>query len=165
MPKYNWQAIEEEYTNAPSEEQRPTLEALAAKHGCSPSYIREKAAAEHWKTKANMFLETVGRKRQDQKSTALAGELATWDSECYEAAQLMLDALQTRLEIASQGDGLSMGQLDDASKSLERIHKIGKAALGEEEKIKVSVDFNNLSDEQLARIAAGEDPRDVCAIG
>lgn len=184
MAKYDWQAIKEEYVLAPDEASRPTLDELAAKHGCSPSYLRERAGPkqENWKMEADRYLQTVQSKRQDQKSTALAGSLAEWDTQCFKVAQAGLMLIFSRLkelheevrdyeeesrqppradEESPRRHPVNFKALDEMSRSLERLQKVGKAALGEEEKLNIKIDYNNLSDEQLHRLAAGEDPRHV----
>lgn len=169
MAKHNWEAIKEEYTHAPDEKTRPTLEELAEKHGCSASYLREKSSRERWKVEAERYLQTVSDKRQEKKSTALAGDLADWDLKCFNAAQAGLSQIFAGLkeahELVQQGEQpLSFKQLDEMSKALERLQKIGKTALGEDEtKINFKIDYGTLTDEQLQRLAAGEDPRNVVA--
>ncbi|MBW4514532.1 MAG: hypothetical protein KME11_04845 [Timaviella obliquedivisa GSE-PSE-MK23-08B] len=140
LAKYNWQKIKEEYIHAPDEASRPTLEQLAETHGCAPSYLREKAASENWKVEAERYLQTVSNKRQEQKSTALAGDLAEWDARCYNAAKagliLLSSRLQGQIEDARKGNGsdeekaISYQTLDDMAKALERLQKIGRTALG-----------------------------------
>ncbi|MBD2068097.1 hypothetical protein H6F93_11270 [Leptolyngbya sp. FACHB-671] len=171
MAKHNWQVIKDEYVQAPDEKSRPTLEQLAAKYTCSPSYLREKAAKEHWKVEAERFVQTVSDKRQEHKSTALAGDLAAWDAQCYELAKGGLNLVFVQIKEATEGvakgnDLPSPKQLDELAKALERLQKIGKTALGEKEetKLNVKIDYSNLSDEQLERLAAGENPRNVLAV-
>lgn len=164
--KHDWQVIKNDYVQAPDEASRPTLEQLAAKYGCSASYLREKAAADRWKVEAERYLQTVNDKRQEQKSTALAGSLAEWDANCFKLAQggleLVFAHLKAAHDAAKRGEDLiSLKQMDEMSKALERFQKIGKTALGEEDKLNIKIDYNNLSDEQLHRLAAGEDPRHV----
>lgn len=170
MAKHNWQIIKEEYVQAPDDKSRPTLEELSAKYKCSSSYLREKASKENWKLEAERYIQTVASKRQEQKSTALAGELADWDAKCFNAAQAGLSQIYAHMKAAHEqvqrdGEPLSLHQLDLMSKALERIQRIGKTAMGEQEetRINLKVDYSKLSDEQLQRIAAGEDPRDVLA--
>jgi len=166
MAKHNWVAIKKEYVEAADERSRPTLEQLSAKFQCSASYLREKAAKENWKVEAERFLQTVATKRQEMKSDSLAGELALWDSHCYGLAQAALKLVYERLKSAAEGydrETFTLDGLDKLTKSLERIQKIGKTALGETESstMNVNIDFNNLTVEQLRRLAAGEDPRNV----
>lgn len=174
--KHDWQIIKNDYVQAPDEATRPTLEQLAAKYQCSPSYLREKAGREKWKIEAERYLQTVNDKRQDVKSTALAGELASWDANCFKLAQGGMSLIFTQLKIAHEfakrvdqgqtelADELpSFKQLGELAAALERFQKVGKAALGEEDKLNIKIDYNNLSDEQLQRLAAGEDPRHVVA--
>jgi transposase InsO family protein len=160
--RHNWQQIKNDYVLASSEKLRPTLEQLAAKYNCSPSHLREKAAKENWKVEAERYLETVQTKRKEHKSEALAGSLAEWDARVFNAAGTALELVDSRLNSVTE-EPLSANQIDLLTKSLERIQKIGKAALGEEQKLNVNIDYSNLSDEQLQRLAAGEDPRHVVA--
>lgn len=171
VAKHNWQVIHDEYVYAPDEASRPTYEELAAKYKCSPSYLREKASTEKWKLEAERYLETVAEKRKDNKSTALAGDLAEWDTQCFQLAKGGLNLIYQQINEAIEGakkgnDPLSPKQLDELGKALQRFQQIGKTALGEKEetKLNVKIDYSNLSDEQLERLAAGEDPRNVLAV-
>lgn len=164
VAKYDWTAIKKEYVEAPDERSRPTLEELAARIKCSASYLRQKAAQENWRVEAERFLQTVATKRQEKKSDSLAGELAQWDAHCYGLAQASLKLVYERLKYATEGsEPMTLDGLDKLTRALERIQKIGKQALGEEEdtSLKINIDFNNLTDEQLKRIQSGEDPRSV----
>lgn len=161
VAKHNWQQIKNDYVLA-SEEKRPTLEQLAEKYNCSPSHLREKAAKENWKIEAERYLETVQTKRKEHKSEALAGSLAEWDAKVFNAVENALDLVCSRFTSVTE-EPLTANQLDLLTKSLERIQKIGKAALGEESSLNLKIDYSNLSDEQLQRLAAGEDPRHVIA--
>lgn len=172
MAKHNWAIIKKEYVEAPDEKTRPTLEELAARYKCSPSYLRERASKEGWKVEAERFLQTVSDKRQEQKSTALAGELAQWDAQCFKLAQAGMNQVFLHLKIAHDHSEKykepyfgSIKDLEDLAKTIERFQKIGKTALGEEEKstLNVKIDYSKLSDEQLERLAQGEDPRNVIA--
>lgn len=174
--KHDWQIIKTEYVQAPDEATRPTLEQLAAKYGCSASYLREKAAKDKWKIEAERYLQTVNDKRQEQKSTALAGSLAEWDANCYKLAQGSMSLIFTQLKLAlevakrveqghlSEVDNLpTFKQMGELASALERLQKVGKTALGEEDKLNIKIDFDNLSDDQLHRLSNGEDPRHVLA--
>jgi hypothetical protein len=168
MAKYDWQKIKEEYIHAADATSRPTLEELAAKYGCAPSHLREKAGKEQWKIEAERYLETVADKRQEQKSTALASDLAEWDAKCYNAAKagimLLSSKLQGTIDAVKKGEEPpSFSTVDDMAKALGRLHKIGQIALGEKEDaiVTLKIDYARLTDEQLERIAAGENPRDV----
>jgi hypothetical protein len=168
LAKYDWQKIKEEYIHAPDVASRPTLDELAAKYGCAPSHLREKAGKEDWRLEAERYLETVADKRQEKRSTALSGDLAEWDTKCFKAAQAGLGLLAKRLqkkieETTAGGESPSFSTLDDMAKALERLQKIGRAALGEKDNagLTLKIDYSQLSDEQLGRIAAGDDPRDV----
>ena len=176
MPdKYDWQSAKKEYVEAPSEGARPTLEELAEGLGCNASYLRDRASQEGWKVEADRYLQTVADKRKAEKSTALAGELANWDAQCYKAAQAGLALIFSNLrklhddvkafEAGQSGDSrhpVNFKSMDEMTRALERLQKIGKGALGEEEQaIKLNIDFGSLSVQQLARLAAGEDPRYV----
>jgi AraC-like DNA-binding protein len=174
--KHDWQVIKDDYVQAPDEASRPTLEQLAAQYGCSPSYLREKAGREKWKLEAERYLQTVNNKRQEQKSTALAGDLAEWDANCFKMAQGGMSVIFTKLKIAhelarrveqgqtDQADDLpTFKQLGELASALERFQKVGKTAMGEEDKLNIKIDFDNLSDEQLHRLSNGEDPRHVIA--
>lgn len=130
--KHDWTAIRAEYVEAPSEAVRPTLEELAAKHGCSPSYLREKASpsGENWKLLADQYLASVGTKRQEVKSTELAGELAKWDENCFKAAKAMLGQVYNHIQVvSSSGKPIGIKELDSLTRSLERIHSLGRSAL------------------------------------
>ncbi len=173
--KHDWQIIKTEYVQAPDEANRPTLESLAAKYGCSPSYLREKAGQDKWKLEAERYLQTVNDKRQEVKSTALAGELASWDADCFKLAQAGMSVIFTQLKLAHEAikrveqgtdDAIQLPtfkQMGEMATALEKLQKVGKTAMGEEDKLNIKIDYNNLSDEQLQRLAAGEDPRHVIA--
>lgn len=168
MAKHDWATIKREYVEAPDERSRPRLEQLAVKFQCSASYLREKAAKENWRMEAERFLQTVATKRQEMKSESLAGELAQWDSHCYGLAQAALKLVYARLKAATENpadERYTLDGLDKLTKSLDRIQRIGKTALGEEDtsSLKIKIDYGNLTDEQLQRLAAGEDPRSVIA--
>lgn len=174
MSKYNWQEIKECYTQAPSEAARPTLEELAARYGCSPSHLREKAAKENWKVEAERFLQGVAGKRQHIAATSLAGALAEFDAKCLQLAQTGLDLIAARFSRAedisdryNRGDDeaaqqmISPKQVGELAQALERFQKIGKSCMGEDEKLNINLDYSSLTQEQLERLASGEDPRHV----
>ncbi|MBD1995246.1 hypothetical protein H6G00_01200 [Leptolyngbya sp. FACHB-541] len=170
MAKHNWQVIKDEYVQAPDEKSRPTLEQLSAKYKCSPSYLQEKVAKENWKIEAERFVQMVSDKRQEHKLTALAGDLAGWDTQCFNLAKGGLNLIFQQINEAIEGtrrsgDPLSSKQLDELGKALQRFQQIGRTALGEKEEthLNVKIDYSNLSDEQLQRLAAGENPCHVVA--
>lgn len=153
---------------APSDAERPTLESLAAKYNCPPTYLRTKASEEDWRIEAERYLQTVEQKRQNKKSEVLAGDLAEWDVKVFKAAQAGMALLYSRLKFINDAtnrgeDPPGFRSTDDMARALERLHKIGRAALGEVDtaNINIKIDYSKLTTEQLERIAAGDDPRDV----
>lgn len=155
--KHNWQAIRAEYIEASSDAARPTLEALATSHGCSPSYLREKAAAEDWKAQAEAYLKTIDSKRQEQKTTIVAGEQARWDQQCYKLAQASLQQIYTHLKVATEGKTLDPKTLKELTHTLEQLHRLGKAALGDEKPVETSAtidpqNYSTLSADELAQL-------------
>lgn len=167
--RYNWSQIKADYVEAPDEASRPTLEELAAKYGCNAGYLRKKAADGNWLVQAERFLAATEDRRKEQKSTAIAGTLAQWDANCYTVAQGGMKQVFAHLKIGHEKleagqDPLSIRTLNELSMALERFQRIGHRALGDnEERVKLKIDFAKLSDEQLERIAAGENPRNVLA--
>lgn len=166
--KYDWEQIKNDYVQAPTEADRPTLDELAARYGCAAPYLREKASKEGWRVQSERYLETVAQKRQEQKSEALAGDLAEWDVKCFNAAQAGMAHIYARMQAAHEDmkkgePPLSFRSIEDMARSLERLQKIGRIALGEKDdsKLSIKIDYSKLTDDQLERIAAGENPRDV----
>lgn len=134
--KTDWEAIRKEYVEAPTKVERPTLEALAETHGCSASYLREKASAEKWKEAAENFLSQVQTTKQAVKVVAIATDHAQWDADCFKAAKGMLTMVYGHLRKAGeQNKTIDIKQLDELAKTLERVHKLGRMALGEEKQV------------------------------
>lgn len=130
--KYNWQAIEAEYVEALSEASRPTLEALATKHGVAPSHLRETASKGRWKEKAEQHLRAIAQSRQTKKVERIATEQADWDSRCMNLADLAIEHIQTHLQNSLFSErGLSSREIAELVKALEQLHKLGRAIQGE----------------------------------
>jgi hypothetical protein len=162
--KHNWQAIRAEYVEAPSEDSRPTLEALAAKYGVSGSYLREKASTEKWKDEADKYLASVSTVRQTQKAEVVGTEQAQWDKQCYEMSKGLLMLLHNQLKGALPKDGkpgskaLDVKEIETLTKALERVHNIGKAALGDApDESAIAADpsqYSQMSAQELAALYA-----------
>jgi len=124
--KHNWQAIRAEYVEAASEAARPTLEALANKHGCSPSYLRERSSKENWKLAAEQHLVSIATVRQTVKAERAGTEQANWDEQCFQLTKGALQQVYTHLKrSAEQKQPLELKELDLLTKSLERLHTLG----------------------------------------
>lgn len=153
--KHDWQLIRSEYVEATSESTRPTLEALATKHNCSPSYLREKASKENWKQQAEDYLTAIARERQAVKVTATASEQALWDQQCFKLTQAAIGQLHRHLKTAIESQkSLSLKEIDELSKSLERLHSLGREALGEEPEIEesTSAEYSTKTPDELAQL-------------
>lgn len=162
VAKYDWEKIRDEYVCASDSLFRPTLDELAAKYRCSPSYLREVAAEQGWTQQASDFSNDVESKRREQRSSELAGELAQFDSACYRVARGGLQKIFEKLQAAiALGEPICARDLESLSKALEKFQKVGKTALGEDATFNLKVDYSGLSDEQLQRLAEGEDPHRV----
>lgn len=160
--KYDWDKIRDEYVCASDSLFRPTLDELAAKYRCSPSYLREIAAEQGWTQQAADFSNAVESKRREQRSSELAGELAQFDSACYRIARLGLEQIYSKVQTAILSDQhICARDLESLAKAIEKFQKVGKTALGEDATFNLKVDYSGLSDEQLQRLAEGEDPHRV----
>lgn len=96
---------------------------------------------------------------QEQKD-AIANTVSEWDSRCYHIASLGLDQVLQHLERTVQNP-LPIETIYKLAIAVERLQKIGRTALGQGENINLKIDYSKLSDEQLIRLANGEDPRNV----
>lgn len=152
---HDWQAIEKEYVEATSEASRPSLEDLAAKYGCSPSYLREKASNGKWKEKADQFLKQISQVRREKKAVKLGTDQASWDTECLGVAQSLLAELQHQAAVMA----LDAKDIDALTRSLERIHNLGRAILETQAQtasntaeIASANEYSQMSIEQLTRL-------------
>lgn len=154
--KHNWQAIKAEYVEAPSEAVRPTLEELAKKHDCSPSYLRERASSENWKAEAEKYLGSIAQTRQTKKVERVASEQADWDSRCMNLADLAMEHLSNHLYNALMGGegnrGLNSKELVELVKALDQLHKLGRSIQGEGP----TEEAPTLNAEQYAQMSAGD---------
>lgn len=159
MANYDWDAIRREYVEAPSEQNRPSLNALADKHGCGRSTLKVRAKKEDWEGQAKDFLKDVNREKQQIRQErrkvrvdAVAMDQASWDEQCYTVAQLALERIQEHL---NGSEDLTLKNLDDLAKALEKIHKLGKAAIGEAQPEISTIDstqYEQMEAEDLARL-------------
>ena len=124
----DWTEIRREYVESVSERDRPSLNSLADKYKVGQSTLKVRAKKEGWKAQADEFLKSLDRhtrtiRQEAQTVKVKTGEL-TWDEQCFELAQTVLDRLQERMA----SDELTTRELEDLTRSLERLHKLGKAA-------------------------------------
>ena len=59
--KHDWVKISKEYIEAPSDDLRPSLVALAAKYSVSIKYIEQKCSKDKWVEQSKIFLRRVSR--------------------------------------------------------------------------------------------------------
>ncbi len=87
--KHDWVKISKEYIEAPSDDLRPSLVALASKYNVSIKYIEQKCSKEKWVEQSKIFLRRVSQESKQEKVSSLAGEQTKFDADILTVARAL----------------------------------------------------------------------------
>lgn len=141
---YDWLFIKTEYVEGFEDEDGnqkwTTMHDLAIKHGIPPGYLRRIAAEQHWTSEKQNFITNYEHAKQSEKIKFLAKKSANFDNRCMKIAEkgvkeiesLLCNTIDARTDDSVSGirQLLSMEELEQAAKTLEKFQKIGRLALG-----------------------------------
>lgn len=128
--KHDWVKISKEYIEAPSDDLRPSLVALALKYGVSIKYIEQKCSKEKWVEQAKIFLRRVSQESKQEKVSSLAGEQTKFDADILTVARALQGQIIGHLNEAKQSKTLLPPKdISLLSGSLSTIQRIGRTAL------------------------------------
>jgi len=148
MPQsiYDWIKIKEEFVQGidiRGNRINPTLKELSAKYGMSHSYLRNKAAADHWTAAREKFKQDVESKKNEKKAEEISNDGAEFDASLLRIAKAGVGAVQQRIVMHLQAaqrmasgsveephylDVLELARVAQAANTFQRV---GKVALGE----------------------------------
>lgn len=140
MAKYNWEEISKEYIEALSDAERPTLGAIAKRHGTTRNYVEQVASKQEWSRKAAEFLSQLSAKKKamlesrlEQRLQARTEELIKFDSDCLRVARAIVSGIAQHFkEAQSSGKSLPINELFKASGTVLNAQRIGRIALDAE---------------------------------
>jgi hypothetical protein len=147
--KHDWVKISKEYIEAPSDDLRPSLVALASKYNVSIKYIEQKCSKEKWVEQSKIFLRRVSQESKQEKVSSLAGEQTKFDADILTVARslqnqiiahlnesarkqkIFKEAIAAKREITPDMGDVLMSPKDISllSGSLSTIQRIGRTAL------------------------------------
>jgi hypothetical protein len=128
--KHDWAKISKEYIEAPSDDLRPSLVALAAKYGVSIKYIEQKCSKEKWVEQSKIFLRRVSQESKQEKVSSLAGEQTKFDTDILMVARALQGQIIGHLNEAKlKKELLPPKDISLLSGSLSTIQRIGRTAL------------------------------------
>ncbi len=128
--KHDWAKISKEYIEAPSDDLRPSLVALALKYGVSIKYIEQKCSKEKWVEQSKIFLRRVSQESKQEKVSSLAGEQTKFDADILTVARALQGQIIGHLNEAKQSKTLLPPKdISLLSGSLSTIQRIGRTAL------------------------------------
>ncbi len=128
--KHDWVKISKEYIEAPSDDLRPSLVALAAKYSVSIKYIEQKCSKEKWVEQSKIFLRRVSQESKQEKVSSLAGEQTKFDADILTVARALQGQIIGHLNEAKiKKELLPPKDISLLSGSLSTIQRIGRTAL------------------------------------
>jgi len=128
--KHDWVKISKEYIEAPSDDLRPSLVALAAKYSVSIKYIEQKCSKDKWVEQSKIFLRRVSQESKQEKVSSLAGEQTKFDADILTVARALQGQIIGHLNEAKQSKTLLPAKdISLLSGSLSTIQRIGRTAL------------------------------------
>ena len=128
--KHDWDKISKEYIEAPSDDLRPSLVALAEKYGLSRQYLEKKCSKEKWVEQSKIFLRRVSQESKQEKVSSLAGEQTKFDADILTVARALQGQIIGHLNEAKiKKQFLPPKDISLLSGSLSTIQRIGRTAL------------------------------------
>lgn len=128
--KHDWDKISKEYIEAPSDDLRPSLVALAEKYGLSRQYLEKKCSKEKWVEQSKIFLRRVSQESKQEKVSSLAGEQTKFDADILTVARALQGQIIGHLNQAKQSKTLLPPKdISQLTTSLSTIQRIGRTAL------------------------------------
>jgi hypothetical protein len=128
--KHDWVKISKEYIEAPSDDLRPSLVALASKYNVSIKYIEQKCSKEKWVEQSKIFLRRVSQESKQEKVSSLAGEQTKFDADILTVARALQGQIIGHLNEAKVNKTLlATKDISLLSGSLSTIQRIGRTAL------------------------------------
>lgn len=150
---HDWDLVKQQYVEGIMDGEGnilfPTLQTLSDMHNIPESTIRKRSAADDWATERNIFRQTLERKRREAKTDVLAGKSAEFDAQVFRLAEIGINHLKihfinannrlAKSEAAAKAEGeenpelfpMALSAMENLSRSLERLQRIGRLALGE----------------------------------
>jgi hypothetical protein len=124
--KHDWVKISKEYIEAPSDDLRPSLVALASKYNVSIKYIEQKCSKEKWVEQSKIFLRRVSQESKQEKVSSLAGEQTKFDTDILTVARALQGQIIGHLNEAKlKKELLPPKDISLLSGSLSTIQRIG----------------------------------------
>jgi len=143
MPKkHDWDKLKSEYvegyTDPAGATVFPTLHDLGKRHGISESTIRKRSAQDDWATERDIYRQRIEQKRRENKADDLAAKASEFDQRIFQGAEIALKHITAHFAKANErasasrgADVMTLHQLEQLARALERYQKIGRLALGE----------------------------------
>lgn len=139
--KYNWEQLKSEFVEGNINENGirnwPTLKEISDKYNIDYSYIRKISSNQNWKDCKQLFIQSFENQRQLDRIKHLSEESIKFDNKCIKIVNKGIKVLEDIFEISENtidenGNRqlLNLDTLDIITKSLERLQKIGRLALG-----------------------------------
>jgi len=151
--RHDWDLVKQQYVEGIMDGDGnimfPTLQTLSDMHNISESTIRKRSAADDWATEKNIFRATLERKRMESKTDILAGKSSEFDAQIFRLADIGVNHLKihfinannrlkrSEAEASARGEedaelqAMALSQMENLSRALERLQRIGRLALGE----------------------------------
>lgn len=139
--KYNWDYLKIEFTEGTLDKnglrQWPTLKELSNKYSIDYGYIRKISSVKKWRECKQSFIQAFENKKQLDRIKHLSEQSIEFDNKCIKLVNKGIKVLEKIFEISENvvsDNGvkqlLNLDTLEIITKSLERLQKIGRLALG-----------------------------------
>lgn len=139
--KYDWQHLKDKFIegciNDDGIRSWPSLKELSDKYKVEYGYIRKISSMQNWRDEKQSFIQALEEQKHLDRIKELSDEAIKFDNRCIKMVNSGVKILEDIFEIAENSideNGnrklLNLDTLETITKSLERLQKIGRLALG-----------------------------------
>lgn len=144
--KYNWLPIKQDYVEGYDDDDNnhiwPTMSVLSKKYFVPPVYLRKIASENNWTNDKKKFIIKYEQTMQVEAAKQLAKRASKFDNRCMTLAEegirkveKILYPEKTLLNTENCAiPVLTLNDLELAAKTLEKFQKVGRSALGKNDK-------------------------------
>lgn len=140
-PKYNWEDLKIEFTQGSIDDNGVrswlSLKELSDKHNVEYGYMRKVSSSQNWANCKQMFIQALENQKKIDRIKQLSEDSIKFDNKCIKLVNSGIKVIEEIFEITENTINengnrqlLSIDTLDIITKSLERLQKIGRLALG-----------------------------------
>ncbi|MFH1141635.1 MAG: hypothetical protein V1724_08275 [Chloroflexota bacterium] len=110
--------------------ERPTLEAIATRHGIPSGTLRNRAHREGWAEERSIFVTNLLQKTHEKTLEQLADKASQLDLQAFSVARAALSLAGKAFIEGAQAGNLSPGDQERLLRLCDLAHRMGRRALG-----------------------------------